>query len=333
MLRCDEMGGTTVTKLAATRGQRVTRLSAAVVLVGAILAGGASPAAAAGPNIVSQWDKIAEDTVVGSGAQQIESLIYLSYTQAAVYDAVVAIEGGYEPYGPPLTGPAGASTEAAVVEAAYTTLSTYFPASAAALLTARNLSLSAIADGTAKTDGLAVGYLAARNIVTLREGDGRLTPIATTSPFPTKTPAPGVWRLTPPAYAAPQIPWAGSVKPFVLKRPDQFRPAAPPSLTSWTWVDGLQGDQEDGRRDQHRPDGRADRGRAVLHRQRAPPVEPTRARHRRSEVVERPPDGTPRGDDQHGRRRCRHRGHERQVPLPVLAARHGDRPGLGQAHG
>ena len=30
---------------------------------------------------------------------QIEGLMYMSYTTAAVYDAVVAIEGGYEPYG------------------------------------------------------------------------------------------------------------------------------------------------------------------------------------------------------------------------------------------
>src|SRR6478609_3945812 len=87
--------GTTVTRMAAVRGRRVTRLSAAVCLVGALLAGGVAPAAAAGPNIVAHWDKIAEDTVVGSGAQQIESLIYLSYTQLAVYDALAAIDGGY----------------------------------------------------------------------------------------------------------------------------------------------------------------------------------------------------------------------------------------------
>ena len=47
-------------------------------------------------NTVAQWNKIAEDTVVGSGPFQGE-VIYMAYASAAVYDAVVAIEGGYEP--------------------------------------------------------------------------------------------------------------------------------------------------------------------------------------------------------------------------------------------
>ncbi len=220
----------------AIRSRRSAPLVTALCIVAGLVAGGSSTAVASGPNIVAQWDKIAEDTVVGSGAQQIEGLIYLSYTQTAVYDAVVAIEGGYQPYGPSLTAPAGASADAAVVEAAYRTLVNYFPASAAPLLAARTASLGAIADSQAKTDGIAVGLQAAQAIIALRTGDGRLTPIATTSPITPKPPAPGVWRLTPAAYAAPQIPWAGDMKPFVLARPDQFQPAPPPSLSSATWV-------------------------------------------------------------------------------------------------
>jgi hypothetical protein len=77
--------------IAAIRGRRSVRRLLALCIVAGLLAGGSSTAVASGPNIVAQWDKIAEDTVVGSGAQQIEALIYLSYTQTAVYDAVVAI--------------------------------------------------------------------------------------------------------------------------------------------------------------------------------------------------------------------------------------------------
>ena len=40
-------------------------------------------------------------------------------------------------------------------------------------------------------------------------GDGRLTPIGTTSSFETEAPGPGVWRLTPPAFLVPQTPWLG----------------------------------------------------------------------------------------------------------------------------
>ena len=74
------------------------------------------------PNTVQQWNKIAEDTVVGSGAFQGEGEVYMSYVATAVYDAAVAIEGGFEPYGPAINAPAGASLDCAVVEAAYRTL-------------------------------------------------------------------------------------------------------------------------------------------------------------------------------------------------------------------
>ena len=67
------------------------------------------------PNTIQQWNKIAEDTVVGSGAFQGEGEIYMSYASLAVYDAVVAIQGGSEPYGPAIDAPAGASVDAAVV--------------------------------------------------------------------------------------------------------------------------------------------------------------------------------------------------------------------------
>jgi len=93
------------------RGRRASLLGI-LSLVGGLVVGSASPAAASGPNIVSEWNLIAENTVVPSGAAQIEALIYLSYTQLAVYDAVVAIKGGYEPYGNAIQAPAGASVKA-----------------------------------------------------------------------------------------------------------------------------------------------------------------------------------------------------------------------------
>jgi len=219
------------------RGRRASLLGV-LSLVGGLVVGSASPAAASGPNMVSRWDQTAENVVVGSGAQQIESLIYLSYTQLAVYDAVVAIQGGYAPYGAALSAPAGASADAAVVQAAYETLAYYFPGSLAVLDAARTTTLADVPDGTAESDGLDVGSAAAQQIIALRTGDGLHAgpPYATTSPFPHKDPAPGVWRLTPPAYAAPQIPWTGDVRPFITASADQFRPAPPPALSSAAWV-------------------------------------------------------------------------------------------------
>jgi hypothetical protein len=196
-----------------------------------------STAASALPpgNTVQQWNAIAENTVVGSGAFQAEGFIYMGYVSAAVYDAVVSIEGGYAPYGAVIPAALGASADAAAVEAAYRTLIYYFPGQAVMLDTFYTEALALIPDGASKTDGLAVGLAAATNILSLRAGDGLRTPIGVTSSFPTRAPGAGVWRRTPPAFAAPQTPWVGDVRPFILQSADQFLPDPPPSLQSTEW--------------------------------------------------------------------------------------------------
>ena len=202
----------------------------------------AAPATLPPGNTVAQWNTIAENTVVGSGAFQGEGYIYMAYASAAVYDAVVAIEGGFEPYGPPIAAPPGASVDCAVVEAAYRTLVNYFPSQAGtlgALYTEALLNFGGCTgDGGA---GTAVGLRAANDIIGLRTGDGRMIPIGTTSSFPTLPPAPGVWRLTPPAppgppFARAQTPWVGNMRPFIVQSLDQFLPDPPPSLLSDEWV-------------------------------------------------------------------------------------------------
>ena len=219
---------------------------AATALALGLLAGATRNAAAALPtgNTVAQWNKIAEDTVVGSGAFQAEGFIYTAYASIAVYDAVVAIEGGYEPLDSTIAASPGASVDCAVVEAAYRTLRYYFssfPVLVANLdayyteaLSPSNLN-GCTADGGA---GSGVGLAAANEVIANRGSDGRMTPIGVTSAFPTLPPGPGVWRLTPP-FALPQTPWVGSVRPFVLRSLDQFRPDPPPSLKSDEWADAF----------------------------------------------------------------------------------------------
>src|SRR5215218_4625189 len=203
---------------------RVVAITALALVIAAAPSTTRDAAAALPPgNTVAQWNKIAEDTVVGSGTFQSEGLIYMAYASAAVYDAVVAIEGGFEPYGPARSAPEGASVDAAVVEAAYRTLWAFFPPEACnpnsppavyefCLAVRPTLyayyveALAAIPPVQAKTDGQAIGLQAANDIIALRNGDGRMTPIAVSTEFPTLPPGPGVWRLTPP-FAPPQVPW------------------------------------------------------------------------------------------------------------------------------
>jgi len=190
-------------------------------------------------NTVQRWNTIAENTVVGSGAFQAEGLVYMAYVSAAVYDAVVSIEGGYEPYSSTVPGASGGSTDAAVVEAAYRTLVNYFPSQASTLDSLYTQALALIPDGTPKSVGQAVGLAASTNIINLRTGDGRLTPVGVTSSFSTLPAGPSVWRLTPSVFAPPQTPWLGSVRPFILQSANQFLPDPPPSLQSSEWVEAF----------------------------------------------------------------------------------------------
>lgn len=194
----------------------------------AVVAAPASPAAALPPgNAAQQWEKIAEDTAVSAGAFQGEAFLYLAYVSQAMDRAA----------NPGL--PIGQSADAAVAEAAFDVLVHYFPAQEANLTALRDASLAAVPDGLAKRLGTLLGDLAAARVLRERAGDGLQTPVASTSPFTTRPFGPGVWRLTPPAYAAPQTPWIGNMRTFVLRSADQFLPQPPPSLQSHEWVDAF----------------------------------------------------------------------------------------------
>jgi hypothetical protein len=147
-------------------------LFATAVLIGA----GASPAAATLPpgNTAQQWNAIAQEAVVTTPAMfQNEAFLYMAYVQAAVYDAATSIEGGYEPYGSRIAVPAGASADAAVVEAAFRTLIDYLPAQTATLDPLYVEALARIPDGPAKAQGIDVGAAAAADVIALRADDGR----------------------------------------------------------------------------------------------------------------------------------------------------------------
>jgi hypothetical protein len=107
---------------------------------------------------------------------------------------------------------------------------TYFPASEPRLSAAYEASLAQISDGPAKEQGRRYGELAARRIIKLREDDGRFANITFHRPL-----APGVWRPTPPGFAPFFDPWLSRVRPLLLTSPRQFRPPAPPALTSDTY--------------------------------------------------------------------------------------------------
>lgn len=197
-----------------------------------------STLSATAQNAVTDWNAIAITQARASTAPGATSAggtsLYAAYVQLAVYNAVNAIDGRFQPYKYTITAPPGASADAAAIEAAYRVLLYLLPDRAAPLTTSYNLSLAAIPGGTAKSDGQLVGQASAISLIALRASDGRGVPWPYTFPG---SPVPGVWILTP-GTLTPATPWVGQMHPFTFDSPDQFLPdEPPPDLASETWAD------------------------------------------------------------------------------------------------
>jgi hypothetical protein len=150
---------------------------------------------------------------------------------AAIYDAVNAIDRSHKPYlvnidaSDPLI--AGASAEAAAVEAAYQTLVNLYPTEKAAFDEQRTRSLAEIPDGTAENKGVALGKFVADRILALRSTDGAIR--ADKVPYTPGT-DPGDYQLLP--GQTPLLPGWRRVTPFAIDSVSEFRPDGPPEFGS-----------------------------------------------------------------------------------------------------
>lgn len=211
---------------------RLLSFGAAVLLAAPLCATTTSAQAGTGPvenaAVVSDWNATGVTTLAGDTSKVPQEWpLYLAFMHAAIYDAVVGVEGGYQPYLFDDRAPAHTSATAAAAAAAHKILETYSPYAQSALDTALAASLAGIPDGTAKADGVAFGERVAQKLIDLRANDGRNAPV-----FFTKPPAPGVWRPTPPTFAPMAVPWLGGVTPLLVHSAKQFAPPPPPALTS-----------------------------------------------------------------------------------------------------
>ncbi|WP_236242589.1 vanadium-dependent haloperoxidase [Streptomyces sp. CC228A] len=191
----------------------------------------ASAASAADPPsapraVIVTWARLAADTGDPGGRLTApEEALWQGLVSAAMYNAVVGVEGRYEPYKWQARGPRGASAEAAAATAAHDVLLHYFPSAAGKLKAAHTASLAAVPDGEAEDRGVEFGRRAARHVIRLHPG----TPRGAEPAYPA---APGSWRPTPPAHEPFGSAWLGRLRPLLLDRADRFRPPPPPALTS-----------------------------------------------------------------------------------------------------
>lgn len=219
-------------------GKRSIGGVAAVVLALAALGGAATSSAktqSGGPpdTYVTSWDATGQQAFAASGLTPAEGHVIFAYVAIAVYDSVMAIEGGYEPFAVDVDAPDNTSAEAAVAAAAHRVLEHYLPGQEATIIDpAYVTSLATIPDGTAKTNGTALGEAVADLVIVQRSNDGFR---AAVPPYvPPNPPVPGVW--VPTAATTPIGLYLGAMRPFALESAAQFRPAGPPLLDSKEWA-------------------------------------------------------------------------------------------------
>ena len=137
-----------------------------------------------------------------------EAAVYMGIVHVAIYDAAVAIEGGYRPFLPTPRAPAHTSPAAAIAAAAHDTLVGLQPAlglnagQQAILDSDYAAYLAAIPDGTAKTNGLAVGQQIAAAAIAWRQRRPGPQPHRC-RPRPTRTRSRGLAARPNPAGAWP----------------------------------------------------------------------------------------------------------------------------------
>ena len=208
-------------------------LAAAVVVpVGATSSGAQGQPSGSPDTYVTDWDAVGTQAFSAAMLTPAEGHVIFAYVAIAVYDSVMAIEGGYRPFAINVDAPTGASTEAAVAAAAHRILVHYLPAQAPGILDpAYTASLATIPDGQAETDGVATGERVADLLIDERADDGFRVPVTYTPPDPA---IPGVWIPT--ATTPPVGTYLGLMRPFSLASADQFRPSGPPALDTKEWA-------------------------------------------------------------------------------------------------
>jgi hypothetical protein len=240
-----------------------SRLALLVVLLGAVVLVGAGPGVGATPPTtqcapaanypaattpVAFWSTEARCAIVPAGPGGIfgsenfgnkfpgEAAVYMGIVHVAIYNAAVAIEGGYRPYLPTPAAPANTSPEAAVATAAHDTLTGLQPqlgVNQTILDNDYTAYLDAIPAGQAKTDGVTFGGQVAAAVLALRANDGRGCSTTLTD-LGLPAPGAGVWQPAPGPVLGLCLP---GMRPLALTSASQFRPDGPNSLTSHQYAD------------------------------------------------------------------------------------------------
>jgi hypothetical protein len=191
-----------------------------------------APAVARG-DVPSDWNAIAQaETVLLRPTAHGQSR-GIAMVEGAVYDAVNAIDRGYEPYlldVDDVGAQPWGSQDAAAATAAYRVLLAITPSARhAGLDAAYTATLATIPDGLIEQEGVDAGEAAAAAMLAARQGDGFLAPFTPVVGLDAGDWRPIGWPATP---VFDPDGWVGNLKPFLIESPSQFRSKGPNAVTS-----------------------------------------------------------------------------------------------------
>jgi membrane-associated phospholipid phosphatase len=184
---------------------------------------------APGTDVVLDWNATLLNVIQAVETSPPLAARNQAMVQAAIYDAVNAIDQRYRVYqvSVPRNIATGAAAVAAAAQAAYQVLVDLYPSQRAEFVAQLARSLAEVADGVAKTNGIAVGQYVADRILAHHLSDGATG--AQDRYIPGNRP--GDYQFTRPDNFA-LLPGWGNVTPFVLPNVSDFVPAGPPAFGS-----------------------------------------------------------------------------------------------------
>ena len=175
----------------------------------------------------------------------------------AMFGCINAIEPRYQPYKVKYEAGTMTSKDAAAAVAAARVLSKLHPDSASKIDPELQQYLAKIPDGPAKSAGITLGERVADSVLAMRAHDGSDAPDS----YRPRT-APGRYIPTAPVV----VPMWGSVTPFAMTSPSQFRPGPPLVLTSREWASNYNEIKEiGGKNSTKRTSWQTETGRLWLH--------------------------------------------------------------------
>ena len=181
----------------------------------------------ASADVVMDWNEVALKAVVTARQSPPMSVRSMAVVHTAMFDAMNAVQPRYRAFRFDGAPPPGANADAAGAAAAHTALVKLFPEQRPAFDEALAGALAAVPAGAPRDGGAALGRTVAESLLAWCAEDR----VGVATQYRPVT-QPGVYVMT----TLPAGDDFAASRPWLMSKPDQFRPPPPPALKSELWA-------------------------------------------------------------------------------------------------